>query len=145
MSTAEERSNTTSPANAPFHPFHPEHFAHPYERLKQAREHCPVGPFTADTLPGVPFYFLAQDVDVRAALNSSHLSNQGNFELANNAPAVITQMDGEEHTHLRTILEQSFNARIFKEARPFIVRKTTELLEAWRPSPSACPPRCSPT
>src|SRR5438067_7203696 len=120
--------STTEGKISPFHPFDPVDFAHPYEKLRQAREHCPVGTFPVEHV-SVPFHFLAQDGDVRSSFHSPVLSNQGNFELSKDYPPVITQMDGAEHERLRTILETSFNAQIFKEARPFIVRKASQLIE----------------
>ncbi len=120
---------STESANIPFHPFNPMDFSQPYEKLRLARKECPVGEFPVEGFPA-PFYFLAQDVDVRELLNSSAVSNHGNFELSKDYPPVITQLDGEEHKHLRNILEESFNAQVFKQAQPFIVRKTAELLSS---------------
>ncbi len=89
-------------SEAPFHPLNPQHFRDPYPHLARARKECPVGEFE----PGL--FYMANDRAVREVLRTpTDFSSQGNFGLQeSDDPPVVTQVDGEQHTRLRTMLEQ---------------------------------------
>ena len=113
-----------------FNPLRPDHVAHPYEVLKRTREHCPVHQF----LPGL--YFLANDSDVRAALTSPQISSAQNMELEGSGdPPNIAQLDGEEHRKVRALVESALNARMYRQAQPFIEQKAQMLLQELLSSP----------
>jgi cytochrome P450 len=112
-------------SGAPFHPLNPQQFRDPYPHFARARKECPVGEFE----PG--FFYVANDSGVREALRTpTHFSSQGNFGLKESVdPPVVTQVDGEQHTRLRAMLEQSLNAQLYCSVHTYISKSVHTLLD----------------
>jgi cytochrome P450 len=120
-------SATRDQAEPPFDPFDPNHFLDPFDRLREARERCPVSRIAPDAI-----FVAGYEPAVAVLRDFRSYSNEGNFQIEHNPdPPTIVQVDPPRHNQLRKLISTALNPRVVADAEPFVRRVAADLVASF--------------